>query len=160
MHMSLRSSFRVAVRSAQIQRSMRENAHRRVGQAVAHLDRETKKTLSGNRSGRWYRVPSGSSTRARRRPRRGRRYRAAGPGEPPAVRTGALRNSIAHTRPTRVPGTDTVTASWGSRGLRPPYGRFLETRRKEALRHPFLAPTARREAGAVAAILSRGWDAL
>lgn len=38
--------------------------------------------LRGRRTGRWYRIPGTK-----------RRYRASAPGEPPAVRTGAFRQS-------------------------------------------------------------------
>ena len=41
------------------------------------------KTLTGNRSGRWYRVPGTRSM-----------YRASAPGEPPASATGRLRSNI------------------------------------------------------------------
>ena len=155
--MALRSNFRVVGRTAAVTTAMRDTMHRRVNEATAHLVTATKETLSGPRSGRLYRVPSGARNGGRRRPGRGRWYRASAPGEAPASRTGALRNSIFQTPAGLVPGTVIVLASMGSRGLTPPYGRILETHRKPRLRRPFLLPTAEREFRRVEQIVSSGW---
>lgn len=63
------------------------------------FEAEIKRVLTGQRTGRWYKVPgtlrSSLKTRKTRRGR-GRMYRASAPGEPPAVRFGQLRNAIVH----------------------------------------------------------------
>lgn len=55
---------------------------RKIERATIHLQGEVKKTLSGQRSGKHYRVPNTSKV-----------YQASKAGEAPAVRTGDLRNS-------------------------------------------------------------------
>lgn len=59
---------------------------------------EIKKTLSGPRHGRTYYVPSQRRKGGRRT--NPRTYTASAPGEPPAVLTGNLRNSVGFSRPT------------------------------------------------------------
>ena len=59
-------------------------ATQRMFAATNAVRNETVKTLSGDRTGRTYRVPGTQVT-----------YTASAPGEPPAVQTGQLRNSIA-----------------------------------------------------------------
>lgn len=54
----------------------------RLEKAGIHLNNQIRKTLTGSRSGKTYRVPHTT-----------RKYRASKPGEAPAVRTGELRNS-------------------------------------------------------------------
>lgn len=57
--------------------------------AAVLFQNEVKLTLTGQRSGRLYRVPGTS----------GAVHQASAPGEPPAVLFGHLRNSIGHTDP-------------------------------------------------------------
>lgn len=67
---------------------LREPAALAVHRAALHFEGAVKKTLSGKRSGRIYRVS-----------RKGRLHQASAPGEPPAVMFGALRQSITSTEP-------------------------------------------------------------
>ena len=68
-----------------VQAVLESRINRNVERACQHLTNQVKKTLTGQRSGRLYRV-AGTVT--------GQRYQASAPGEPPAVRTGRLRNDI------------------------------------------------------------------
>lgn len=69
-------------------RELRPRAERAVKTAAVRFEAELKRTLTGARSGRTYRVS-----------RTGALHVASAPGEPPAVLTGALRNSMGHTEP-------------------------------------------------------------
>jgi len=62
---------------------IKEEAKKRMLEAVQEVRNETVETLSGMRSGRIYKVPGTNRT-----------YTASSPGEPPAVATGALKESI------------------------------------------------------------------
>ena len=66
----------------QVLREMRPKAEAAVLASVLDLEGEIKRTLSQPGTGRIY-----------------GRHQASAPGDPPAVDTGRLRNSIAHTRP-------------------------------------------------------------
>jgi len=63
--------------------SLQDNAVKRMDEAVNEVRNNTLKKLSGNRTGRQYKVPGTSRT-----------YTASAPGEPPAQRLGELRQSI------------------------------------------------------------------
>lgn len=65
--------------SAEIEKTAKE----RMEKAVVEVRNEVLQTLSGNRSGRTYKVPGTQKI-----------YTASSPGEPPASATGALRQSI------------------------------------------------------------------
>jgi phage gpG-like protein len=67
---------------------LRPRAAQAVERSVIHLTGEVQRTLAGKRTGRSYKV---SKT--------GRLHIASAPGEPPAVLTGRLRQSIAFTAP-------------------------------------------------------------
>ncbi len=94
---------------------------RRVSLACQHMVNATKQTLTGQRTGRIYRVAGTKQ-----------KYTASHPGEPPAVRTGRLRNSIKFIMLSRgthvegVVGTDVEYAPYlefGTRRMAP--RRFL-----------------------------------
>ena len=138
--------FSVILRTARVAAAAERHARNRVEQAAVHLASETKVTLAGNRTGRRYKLPG-----------RKRSYRASAPGEPPAVRFGGLRASItASTAKTEANGI--TVARFGSHGLKPPYGLYLETRKDKKLRRAFLRPTRKREDTKVRAILRSGWN--
>lgn len=67
---------------------LKPKAELAVLQAVTYFSNELKLTLTGQRTGRVYRVS-----------KRGPPHIASAPGEPPAVLTGALRNSVGFSRP-------------------------------------------------------------
>ena len=79
--------------------ALRPPAEKAVLKAALHLERAIKKKLTGARTGRIYRS-------------RGRTHQASAPGEPPALVTGQLRNSITHTMP--VWHGDNVSAEVGT----------------------------------------------
>lgn len=68
----------------QLEREMPGKADKFIGQIAFDVEARAKALMSGGRSGRAYRVPGTS----------GVMYTASAPGEPPAVVTGALKNSI------------------------------------------------------------------
>lgn len=81
---------------------IRTEARITMKQALLLFERELKKTLTGTRSGRTYRVGArgmGSGTR---------RHVASAPGEPPAKLFGDLGGSVGHEGPSRRP--------WGYEG--------------------------------------------
>jgi len=82
--------------------ALRQPAERSVLKAALYFEGAVKKKLTGPRTGRIYRIG-----------KRGRTYQASAPGEPPAVKTGKLRQSIAHVGPTW--DGDSVSAEVGSR---------------------------------------------
>lgn len=101
---------------------------------------ETIKTLSGDRTGRIYRVPGTQVT-----------YTASAPGEPPAVQTGQLRNSIA---------TNVYTEGRsikGEVGTELMKGLHLEKGTKNMAPRPFLEPSFDSSLDEVKEILSRRW---
>jgi len=113
-----RVEFRTNVKrvNAAIESGARKNAE----QAAELFRQELDKTLRGNRSGREYRVPGGTS----------RTYTASAPGEPPARRTGTLAQSFTavETSPGRMlVGSPLMYAKWletGTKHMRPrPYFR-------------------------------------
>ncbi len=127
---------------------MRPAAGLAMKEALVLFEGEVKKTLSGSRSGRTYKV---SDT--------GAMHIAAAPGEPPAVLLGHLRNSVGHTGPTWEGATVSGEVGPGL-GQAPSgdaadpgeaYARIQElggmTGRGHAARippHPYMAPTAER----------------
>lgn len=109
---------------------------RNVERACIYLQNQTKRTLTGQRSGRIYRVAGTKQ-----------RYQASAPGEPPAVRTGMLRNSIKYT----VHGVGLSVKGVVGTGLQ--YGEWLETGTSKMAPRPFLGPTFERERLAIKRIL-------
>jgi HK97 gp10 family phage protein len=108
--------------------------------ACVHLTNETKKTLTGQRHGRVYRVVGTKHAY----------YTASAPGEPPAVRTGRLRNSIKY-----------VIVGGGLRllgrvGTSLDYAPHLEFGTRNMAPRPFLMPTYEKERLKLKRILGGG----
>lgn len=125
---------------ADLMRELRPRAERQVLAAALLFEGELKRTLSGPRSGRTYKV---SQT--------GELHVAAAPGEPPAVLSGALRNSIGHTRPRwRGPSISSeVGSGLGAGDAADAYARRQEfggadSRGVYIPPHPWMAPTVER----------------
>ena len=114
-------------------------AGQRMTEACIHVQNKTKEKLSGDRSGRTYRVPGTKKT-----------YTASAPGEPPAVATGQLRSSIKY----RIVGDMRVTGEVGSGLKKAP---MLEFGTKKMKPRPFLRPTFQEELPKIKEILSRKW---
>lgn len=121
-------------------RAERPRATRLVKRAAVLFQNEWKRTLTGQRHGRFYKV---SKT--------GALHRAAAPGEPPAVLIGALRNSIGHTEPKWVGLTvsSEVGSGLGAGDAANAYARRQEfggvdSRGVYIPPHPHAAPTTQR----------------
>jgi hypothetical protein len=138
-------------------REIRGEAEGNVLAAVVYFASEIKVTLSGPRTGRTYRVS-----------RTGALHVASAPGEPPAVLSGNLRNSIGHSTPTWE--GQTVSAEVGPGLGQPPagglpdpattYARRLEwggvdRRGIRMLPRPYMEPTAIRVAPVLERMLER-----
>lgn len=133
-------------------------AERTVLQVVVYAASEVKKTLSGMRTGRTYRVG------------KNRLHIAAAPGEPPAVLFGNLRNSVGWSKP--VWDGATVSAEFGvglgtkpKGGVQDPgesYGRIQEFggiagNGARIPAHPYMEPTAVRISPKIEDMLERGF---
>lgn len=128
-------------------------AHTRMEQACIHLTNEVKKTLTGQRHGRRYKVP-GTTASIRingRWKRRGRWYTASAPGEAPAVLTGQLRNSIKY----RIQGRGLkIQGIVGSPLEKAPW---LEFGTSKMAARPFLKNTYNHESSNIKRILGGTW---
>jgi hypothetical protein len=124
----------------------RQHAEPALKSVLLHLEGATKRTLTGRRTGRVYRVS-----------RTGKLHQASAPGEPPAVLYGMLRNSVTHEGPTWR--GDTLEGRVGTRAV--PYARRLEYGGAhiqggtvvQIAPRPFLRPTFAREETRVDQIL-------
>jgi len=123
----------------QVVKKINDMAAQRMAETCLHVQNKTKEKLSGNRTGRTYRVPGTNRT-----------YTASAPGEPPAVMHGQLRTSIQ----SRVKGGRTVSGEVGS-GLKKAVE--LEFGTKRIKPRPFLRPTFQEELPEIKNILSRRW---
>ena len=119
---------------------MKDSAVQRMYAATNEVRNETIRTLSGNRSGRVYRVPGTQVT-----------YVASAPGEPPAVQTGQLRNSVKG----RV-YTEGASVK-GEVGTELMKGLYLEKGTINMAPRPWLERSFRDALPAVKGILSRRW---
>lgn len=109
---------------------LRPKAEATVERVAMYFTGEVQKTLSGRRSGKPYRIG-----------KRGRTHIASAPGEPPAVLTGRLRQSIGWSEP-KWEG-DTVSSEVGTNVV---YARRLEfggidSRGVKIEARPYWAPT-------------------
>lgn len=100
---------RLTFHTKEVMHSMEQTASKRMAEAVNVVRNTVLETLSGNRSGRTYKVPGTSRT-----------YTASSPGKPPAQATGRLRQSIK----TSVEGEGRKVI--GKVGTTLDYGKYLE----------------------------------
>jgi hypothetical protein len=116
-------------------------AMRAVKRSALYLEGEVKRTLSGSRSGRSYKVS-----------RTGRLHIASAPGEPPAVLMGVLRNSVVHSEPVREgdrifsnvgPGAGQDEADIPPYAVRLEFG-GIDSRGVMIEARPYMTPTAER----------------
>jgi hypothetical protein len=108
--------------------------------AANEVRNETIKTLSGNRTGRIYKVPGTQVT-----------YTASAPGEPPAVQTGQLRNSV-----TAIVEKEGKSVK-GFVGTELMKGLWLEKGTSKMAPRPWLKPSFDKSLERVKEILSRRW---
>lgn len=115
-----------------------EEARKRMLLAVQEVRNETMETLSGQRTGRIYKVPGTNRT-----------YTASSPGEPPAVATGRLRQSIK--------GVTENNGLTGLVGTEIDYGPMLEFGTSKMASRPWLRKSFEKAEKAVLAIFGREW---
>lgn len=128
----------------EILRGLRGRAELAVDRGARHLVNAVKRTLTGRRTGRRYRVS-----------RTGRMHQASAPGEPPAVLYGRLRNSITQTAPQWDGNAVSVEV-----GTNVVYARRLEFGGMDArgvmiAKRPYMEPTVLREEAAIEALMQR-----
>jgi hypothetical protein len=124
-----------------IKNRLETEAKKRVFEAANEIRNETLSTLSGNRSGRVYRVPGTQRT-----------YVASAPGEAPAVQFGDLRRSIAVAQP--VVENQIVLCKVGSDLEKAP---MLELGTRKIKPRPFFVVSAKRAETRVKAIMNERW---
>lgn len=151
------------ISAEELLKELRPHAEAAVFDAVLHMEGAVKRTLTGTRSGRTYRVPLRKNSRGALRD-----HIASKEGEPPAVLYGALRNSIGHSKPKWF-GPYSVTAEYGPGLAQGPkavrdaargYARRLEygggdSRGGYIEARPYMEPTEQRERPKVEGILAR-----
>ena len=134
--------------------SIKAAAAQRMLAAVITVQNETKQTLSGQRHGKVYKVPTtgrGRVGEGRSIAGTGARYTASAPGESPAVRLGGLRNSIGykvHNEGTRL---------LGDVGTKLEYGQHLEYGTLHISPRPWLRKSFENATGAVLELWRRRW---
>ena len=119
-----------------VKRKLGDTAKTRMLEAVNELRNETLITLSGNRSGRTYKVPGTQRT-----------YTASSPGQPPAQATSGLRQSI---KGSIVSGVGRVSTSLE-------YGVMLQYGTKNMAPRPWLSVAADKARDKIRQIFSRKW---
>jgi len=124
----------------EVQRKISDVAKNRMMEAVNTVRNTTVETLSGSRTGRQYYVPGTQKL-----------YTASAPGEPPAVATGRLRQSIKSSIETE---DDNLV---GYVGTDMEYGKELEYGRHNMAPRPWLRPSFERSEQEVINIFSREW---
>ena len=136
---------RVIWKGETVMASLDGTAVQNLREASIFLKGAIKETLTGNRSGRTYRVPGTKKD-----------YTASAPGEAPASRTGTLRNAISH-----AVNKAKLTAVVGPRLLgsdpNKQYPLWLEFGTKKMAPRPFMVPTIQRNKGTVIQIMKEGW---
>ena len=118
-----------------------ETGYDRLYQSLNVARNETLKTLSGNRSGRTYKVPGTDRT-----------YTASSPGEAPAQRLSGLRQSV-HAAIEKRFGL----FMFGKVGTKLGYGRHLELGTSKIKPRPWLRPSLERAEPEIRKILYRKW---
>jgi hypothetical protein len=138
--MSLVGSIKFTSNLERVTAEIERELIRRAFDAANLVRNEWLEVLSGNRSGRVYRVPGTRRT-----------YTASAPGEPPAVQFGDLRRSI-HARPAKLEGGVIVAevgsslekALWlemGTRKIKPrPHGSVAWNRAEPRVRELLAQP--------------------
>lgn len=101
----------------------------------------TTRVLVGNRSGKWYKVPGTS-----------KRYQASKPGEAPASRTGALRQSYTLSSVGGVPTAPSIRL-----GSNLQYAAWLENGTSRMAARPHLRPAIEAATPDFRAILGSDW---
>lgn len=125
----------------EVLKGLEDTAQKRMAESVQTVRNETLVVLSGNRSGRQYKVPGTS-----------RFYTASSPGQPPAQRLGELRQSIQGT--SGMAGGNII----GIIGTELNYGLYLQAGTKNIAPRPWLDVAFRNAWDKVISIWSRSWE--
>ena len=128
-------------RIPEAKKKIKEDAYARMVKAVNAVRNETLVTLSGNRSGRTYFVPGTMRT-----------YTASSPGEPPAVATGQLRQSVR----TQVDNSSSMIIGYVGSTLI--YAPCLEFGTKKMSPRPWLKPSFEKSEPKLKDILGGTWQ--
>lgn len=134
------ATVRVESRFKELKRELDKQLRTRAEIALQIARNEILETLSGDRTGRVYRVPGTKRT-----------YVASAPGEPPAVMLGHLRQEIL----TEIQETDTeIVAAIGSPL---PYSLRLELGDSRMAPRPWLRPSLQRAVPKIQAKIGERW---
>jgi HK97 gp10 family phage protein len=134
-------SIKIVSRIPEAKAKIKDEAFQRMVKAVNAVRNETLVTLSGNRSGRIYRVPGTMKT-----------YTASSPGEPPAVATGQLRQSVR----TQVDNSSSMVIGYVGSTLI--YAPCLEFGTKKMSPRPWLKPSFEKSEPKLKDILGGTWQ--
>jgi HK97 gp10 family phage protein len=135
------AEIRLESHIAEFMKKAPEMAEKRMKEAVQEVRNNVLEKLSGERHGRTYTVPGTSRT-----------YTASSPGEPPAQRTGELRQSIS-TEVDRTGGNII-----GLVGTDKKYGLMLEKGTRDMAPRPWLQPSFEESEDEVIDIFSKPWE--
>lgn len=136
------TNIKLTLHTDRVMKWLDDTGTKRMMAACLHMQGEIQNTLSGQRSGKVYRVPGTKH----------KTYTSSAPGEPPASATGRLRKSIRF----RVEGG--FRELHGIVGTDIEYAPHLERGTHKMAARPFMRPTFERERLKIKEILSRKWD--
>lgn len=137
---------RVIWKGETVMASLRSTSLQNLREASIFLKGMIQETLTGNRSGRVYKVP-----------RTKQNYTASAPGEPPAVRLGDLKRAISH-KVNKAKLTAVVGPRLIGQNPKKQYPVWLEFGTKKMAPRPFMAPTIQRHKNTVIQIMKEGWN--
>jgi len=138
--MRVSAQVKVEMNTKKVMKSIDQTAAQRVIEASNEVRNTMLNTLSGNRTGRTYRVPGTKRT-----------YTASSPGQAPAQATSGLRQSIKASL--EVIGRKVI----GVIGTDLPYGIMLEKGTKKMAARPWLLVSLMKTMPKIKEILSRKW---
>ena len=138
--MKLQTEIKLDLHTDKVIKAIGAAATTRMHKAVIAVRNETLDTLRGPRSGRTYYVPGTRRT-----------YTASSPGQPPAVATSDLLNSIETT--VKGEGSEII----GTVGTKLPYGKMLEFGTRNMAPRPWLKPTLDKSISMIKEIFSGKW---
>lgn len=124
----------------EVMHSINQSASRKMSAAVNEVRNTVMETLSGSRSGQTYYVPGTH-----------RSYTASAPGEPPAVATSELRQSVSTLIESEVGG---IVGKVGTDKIQ---GKMTEFGTRHMAPRPWLRKSFEKAEGKVRAILSGMW---
>lgn len=134
------AEVKLTFHTKEVVKAIEDAAVRRITEATDEVRNVTLETLSGNRTGRTYRIPGTKRT-----------YTASSPGEPPAVATSRLRQDVKAS--VGAEGKKIV----GKVGTTLKYGKVLEKGSYKMAPRPWLKPSFEKALDRVKRILSRRW---